>query len=183
MKKTGNCSIVVTTDLREGVTNTKDTNNKILHELWLIFFKDGKVDVTRTRKYVAKATKGLRIRVQGTSTAAMPVKNLRYDAKGECYVVYWNPETDDWYEITDKTEVVKKLSIILEEGDIPCYLLTTKTNYNESTATRNLPNAMWVDDAINALYDYDKDKYGDIITPPQKENRKVRQAIKGIPAI
>ena len=183
LKKNGNCSIVVTTDLREGVTNTKDTNNKILHELWMIFFKDGKVDVTRTKKYVAKNLKGLRIRVQGTSTAAMPVKNLRYDAKGECYVVYWNPETDDWFEITDSTEVVKKLSIVLEEGDIPCYLLTTKTNYNESTATRNLPNAMWVNDAINALYDYDKNRYGDIITPPQKENRKVRQAIKGIPAI
>ena len=174
LKPNGNCSIVVTTELREGVTNTKDTNDGLKHELWCLFFKDGKVDTTRTRKYVAVKEKGLRIRVQGTSTAAMPVKNLRYDAKGECYLVYWNPETDWWYDIDENTEKVSKLAIILEEGDIPCSLLTTKTNYNESTATRNLPNAMWVEDAINALYDANPTKYNDIITPKQKLNRKVR---------
>lgn len=183
LKTAGNCSIVVTTELREGVTNTKDTNDSIAHELWVIFFKNGKVNTALTKKYVAVKAKGLRIRVQGTSTAAMPVKNLRYDAKGECYVVYWNEETDWWFDIDENTEKVTQLAIAFEEGDIPCSLLTTKTNYNESTATRNLPNAMWVDDAMNALYDYNKEKYGDLLTPPQKKDRRVRQAIKGVPAI
>ena len=191
LKPNGNCSIVVTTDIRRGITSTSNISGSPTHnQVWFIYFKNGKVDAERSIKYVAKAEKGLRIRVQGTSTAAMPEKNLRYDAKGEVYAIKWNELAGDWYEINDENiaagyvSIVKKLAVVTQsKDDIPCKLVTTKTNYNESTATRNLPNALWVNDAINALYDNNPEKYGDILTPPQKVNRKVRQSINGVPAL
>ena len=191
LKPNGNCSIVVTTDIRRGITSTSNISGSPTHnQVWFIYFKNGKVDAERSIKYVAKAEKGLRIRVQGTSTAAMPEKNLRYDAKGEVYAIRWNELAGDWYEINDENiasgyvSIVKKLAVVTQsKDDIPCKLVTTKTNYNESTATRNLPNALWVNDAINALYDNNPEKYSDILTPPQKVNRKIRQSINGVPAL
>ena len=191
LKPNGNCSIVVTTDIRRGVTSTSNiAGSPEYNQVWFIYFKNGKVDVERSIKYVSKSKKGLRIRVQGTSTASMPEKNLRYDAKGEVYAIKWNELAGDWYEINEENitagyvSIVKKLAVVTQsKDDIPCKLVTTKTNYNESTATRNLPNALWVNDAINALYDNNPEKYGDILTPPQRTNRKVRQAINGVPAL
>lgn len=191
LKPNGNCSIVVTTDIRRGITSTSNiTGSPEYNQVWFIYFKDGKVDAERSIKYVAKTKNGLRIRVQGTSTASMPEKNLRYDSKGEVYAVKWDEIAGDWYEINEaniaagNVTIVKKLSVVTQsKDDIPCTLVTTKTNYNESTATRNLPNALWVNDAINALYDNHPEKYGDLLTPPQRANRKVRQTINGVPAL
>lgn len=191
LKPNGNCSIVVTTDIRRGITSTSNiTGSPDYNQVWFMYFKNGDVDDDRTIQYIAKDKKGLRTRVQGTSTAFMPEKNLRYDAKGEVYAVKWNKSEGDWYEINEaniaagNVTIVKKLAVVItSKDDIPCSLVTTKTNYNESTATRNLPNALWVDDAINALYDTYPGKYETLLTPPQRENRKVRQAINGTPAI
>ena len=189
LKPNGNCSIIVTTDLRSGVTSTSATTKK-LDELWLLFFKDGDYDYDRTVKYVSNEPGAVRVRVQGTSTAAMPKKNLRYDAKGSITKYKLDPLTQEWYIVEAD---LRKLDIKLyntseraqlEEGNdvaLPCTLLTTKTNYNESTATRNLPNALWVEDAIKYLGSLSD--YADILTPPQRANSKVRQAIDGQPAL
>lgn len=191
LKEKGNCSIVVTTDIRRGVTSTSNiTGSPEKNQLWLMYFKNGKVDSEKSVKYIAKAANGLRVRVQGTSTASMPEKNLRYDGRGDMYAIKWNDLAGDWYEVNDanieagNVTVTKKLAVVItSKDDIPCTLLTTKTNYNESTATRNLPNALWVNDAINALYDNNPTKYNDLLTPPQRANRKVRQTINGVPAL
>lgn len=192
LKENGNCSIVVTTDIREGITSTSATDSTRLQQLHLYFFKGGKVDADRSIKYVARFGGALRIRVQGTSTAAMPKKNLRYDGRIEdgIYAVKWNESANDWYEINEENiaaghvKLVKKLSIVINStDDIPCTLLTTKTNYNESTATRNLPNALWCNDAINALAKAYPEDYANLLTPPQKEDARVRQTINGVPAL
>ena len=150
------------------------------------------MDASRSIKYVARLAGALRIRVQGTSTAAMPKKNLRYDGRIEdgIYAIKWNEEADDWYEINEANisagyvKLVKKLSIVINStDDIPCTLLTTKTNYNESTGTRNLPNALWVNDAINALAKAYPEDYGTLLSPPQKVDARVRQTINGLPAL
>lgn len=190
LKTKGNCSIVVTTDLRRGITSTSASDGEKLQQLHLYYFKNGEVDTTRSVKFVATAGGTLRVRVQGTSTAAMPEKNLRYDARGNVYKVLWNPVANDWYEINDtniangNVTIVTKLDIVIDSPDnLPCSLLTTKTNYNESTATRNLPNALWVNDAINALAAADPTTYRELLTPPQRANAKVRQTINGVPAL
>lgn len=192
LKENGNCSLVVTTDIREGITSTSATDTTKKQELHLYFFANGKVDASRSIKYVARLAGALRIRVQGTSTAAMPKKNLRYDGRIEdgIYAIKWNEEADDWYEINEANisagyvKLVKKLSIVINStDDIPCTLLTTKTNYNESTGTRNLPNALWVNDAINALAKAYPEDYGTLLSPPQKVDARVRQTINGLPAL
>ena len=85
---------------------------------------------------------------------------------------------------------MKKISLYLRgnsETEIACELVTTKTNYNESTALRNLPEARWIEDAMNFL-STQRDGGGNLLfptmlTPPQRSNGKVRQAIDGVPAI
>ena len=197
LKTKGNCSLIVTTDLREGITDTGVSNSIDPQQLHIFYFKDGNVDADRSIKYIAKAGGGLRVRVQGTSTAAMPKKNLRYDGKGEMYACKWNGNADsnliDSYGFYLPTEeniaagnvkVVTKISVVINStDDIPCTLLTTKTNYNESTATRNLPNALWVNDAINALAASYPTEYPDLLTPPQRQDARVRQTINGLPAL
>lgn len=190
LKPKGNCSLIVTTDLREGITDTGTSDSIKLQELHIYYFKDGDVDADRSVKYIARAGGALRVRVQGTSTAAMPKKNLRYDGKGNMYACKWDAVEGAWYEPTEENiaagnvKEVTKLSVVINStDDIPCTLLTTKTNYNESTATRNLPNALWVNDAINALAAGYPAEYADLLTPPQRNDARVRQTINGVPAL
>ena len=186
--KTGSpCHIITTTDLRTGITNTSDWDQTKIQTLEIYCFRNGVIDTIRSVKYVATAPKGLRIRVQGTSTAAMKDKNLRYDARSVgCYEYRWSNDINNWVQVLvdGQPKIVTKFDIHLKEGgtDIGCSLLTTKTNYNESTATRNLPNALIVDDAINYLYD-NYAEYNDILSTPQIEERRIRQSIYGIPAL
>lgn len=181
------CAIIVTTDLRRGITDT-GVAAPGKHSIEIYYFRDGEIDETMSVKYAAAVDGGLRVRVQGTSTASMSEKNLRYDARsGGCYEYRWR--SGAWVQVshpedtTNNDNRVYKLAIcISSEDDIPCTLLTTKTNYNESTATRNLPMAMWTNDAINALAD-NYPEYKDLLTPPQQEDRRVRQTINGVPAV
>lgn len=213
----GTCNIIVNTyefDPNETSTSFVAPGKQ---ELELFFFKNGEVDTERSIKYVANKDGALRVRIQGTSTAFEFRKNERYDGRGKdnndlrLYVFHWsraayeaagsqNP-SDGWvgwdsttgtWSKTDGTSdlEVKKLTIYLRgnsETEIACELLTTKTNYNESTALRNLPEARWIEDAMKFLANQ-RDGGGNLLfptmlTPPQRSNSKVRQAIDGVPAI
>lgn len=199
----GACNIIVNTyefDPNETSTNVVAPGKQ---ELEMFFFKNGEVDTERSIKYAANDDGALRVRIQGTSTAFEYRKNMRYDGRGKdnnnlrLIVYHWsqaayeaagsqNP-SDGW--VATGTEV-KKLSIYLRgdaQTEIACELLTTKTNYNESTALRNLPEARWIEDAMNFLA-IQRDGGGNLLfptmlTPPQRINSKVRQAIDGVPAI
>lgn len=213
----GTCNILVTTyDFAPEVTDTSFVAPG-KQELELFFFKNGNVDTARSVKYAANKEGALRKRPQGTSTVFEFRKNDRYDGRGKdsndlrLYVYHWsatayeaagsqNP-SDGWvgwdaqaetWSKTDGTSdmEVKKLSIYLRgdsQTEIACELLTTKTNYNESTALRNLPEARWIDDAMRFLATQ-RDGNGNllfptILTPPQRTDSRVRQAIDGVPAI
>ena len=213
----GTCNIIVNTyEFPPSETSTSVVAPG-KQELELFFFKNGEVDTERSIKYVANKDGALRMRIQGTSTAFEFRKNNRYDGRGKdsndlrLYVFHWSKEvyeaagsqnpSDGWvgwdsttgtWSKTDGTSdlEVKKLTIYLRgnsETEIACELLTTKTNYNESTALRNLPEARWIDDAMRFLATQ-RDGGGNllfptILTPPQRSNSKVRQAIDGVPAI
>lgn len=186
------CAIVVTSDIREGVTDTKACDAKE-QELAIYRFKNGVIDEELSVRFVsvadATAKKGLRVRVQGTSTRLMPVKNLRYDVNKACAGYRtdryrWDNASGGWV-LAERG--VQALAIHIQSGDNACTLLTTKTNYNESTATRNLPNARFTEDATRYLGTLTDGQggllYPQLLTPPQKEDANIRQAIDGVPAI
>ena len=192
----GTCNIIVNTYTFDPSVTDTDVYPEGRQELELFFFKNGEVDTSRSVKYVGENTKDLRVRIQGTSTAMEYRKNMRYDCKGTVKVYRWSKElyeaagsnnpSDGWYYVEDKT----KLAIYIR-GDATtenaCKLLTVKTNYNESTATRNLPMARWIDDAMRFLSTR-TDGSGNLmfpamLTPPQRTDTKVRQAIDGVPAV
>lgn len=193
----GTCNIIVNTYTFDPSVNDTDQYPSGHQELSLLFFRNGECDEKRTIKYVGEKSKDLRVRIQGTSTASEYRKNMRYDCKGTCKVYRWskalyeeqggnNPD-DGWY---DTGETVTKLAIYLrgdKNTENACSLLTVKTNFNESTATRNLPMAKWTDNAMRYLSTV-KDAAGDLmfpqlLTPPQRLDSKVRQCIDGLPAI
>lgn len=192
----GALNIIVNTHEFDPSISDTDTIATGQQELELFFFKNGEVDTDRSVKYVGINTKDLRVCIQGTSTAYEWRKNMRYDSKGTVKEYRWSKEayeasgsvnpSDGWVYKED----VKKLQIYLR-GDSTtenaCKLLTVKTNYNESTSTRNLPMARWSDDAMRYLSTV-KDGDGNlvfpnILTPPQKADSKVRQCIDGVPAV
>lgn len=192
----GTCNIIVNTHTFDPSVTDTDVYPEGQQELELFFFKNGEVDTSRSVKYVGEKTKDLRVRIQGTSTAMEYRKNMRYDCKGTVKVYRWSKEqyeaggsnnpSDGWYYVEDK----KKLAIYVrgdETTENACKLLTVKTNYNESTATRNLPMARWIDDAMRFLSTR-TDGSGNLmfpamLTPPQRTDAKVRQAIDGVPAV
>lgn len=192
----GTCNIIVNTYTFDPSVNDTDQYPSGQQELSLIFFRNGECDESRTIKFVGEKSKDLRVRIQGTSTASEYRKNMRYDCKGTCKVYRWSKELyeaqggnnpdDGWYYEKDVT----KLAIFLhgdKDTENACSLLTVKTNYNESTATRNLPMAKWTDDVMRYLSTV-KDASGEllypnILTPPQKADSKVRQCIDGLPAV
>jgi len=192
----GTCNIIVNTHTFDPSVTDTDVYPTGRQELELFFFRNGECDTSRSVKYVGEGTRDLRVRIQGTSTAAEYRKNMRYDAKGTVKVYRWNRDlyeaggsinpSDGWYYVEDKT----KLAIYVrgdKNTENACKLLTVKTNYNESTSTRNLPMARWIDDAIRYLSSV-RDSggnllYPDILTPPQRTDVKVRQAIDGVPAV
>lgn len=213
----GTCNIVVDTHEFDPNVNQTDVVAPGKQELSLYFFRNGDVDTTRSVKYVANKDGALRTRIQGTSTAFEFRKNKRHDGRGkdsndlrlmefrwsrEAYEaggssnpedgwVGWDAASGTWSK-TDGTSdrLVKKMAIYLRGNsstENACSLLTTKTNYNESTATRNLPSARWIDDAIRYLATQRDGNgnllYPDILTPPQRSDSKVRQAIDGLPAV
>ena len=199
----GACNIIVNTyefDPNETSTSVVAPGKQ---ELEMFFFKNGEVDVDRSIKYAANEDGALRVRIQGTSTAFEFRKNMRYDGRGKDnnnlrLIVYrWSKEAyeaagsqnpSDGWVATGNT--AKKLKIYLRgdaQTEIACELLTTKTNYNESTALRNLPEARWIEDSMKFLANQ-RDGGGNLLfptmlTPPQRSNSKVRQAIDGVPAI
>lgn len=192
----GTCNIIVNTHTFDPSQTDTDAYPTGQQELELFFFKNGDVDVSRSVKYVGENTKDLRVRIQGTSTAMEFRKNMRYDCKGTVKVYRWSRElyeaggsqnpSDGWYYVENKT----KLAIFVRGNsstENACKLLTVKTNYNESTATRNLPMARWIDDAIRYLANVkdgnNNPLFPDILTPPQQLDAKVRQAIDGVPAV
>lgn len=195
-KVEGTCNIIVNTHTFDPSIQSTDVYPSGQQELELFFFRNGAVDTARSVKYVGENDKDLRVRIQGTSTASEYRKNMRYDSKGTVKVYRWSQElyeaggsqnpSDGWYYVESTT----KLAIYLR-GDSStenaCKLLTVKTNYNESTATRNLPMARWVDDAIRYLSTQRDGNgnllYPDLLTPPQRSDTKVRQAIDGLPAV
>ena len=194
----GSCNLIVNTHEFDPAVTDTDAYPTGQQELELFFFRNGDVDTSRSMKYVGVNTKDLRVRIQGTSTAMEYRKNMRYDCKGTVKVYRWSRElyeaggsinpSDGWYYVEDKT----KLAIFMR-GDATtekaCTLLTTKTNYNESTATRNLPMARWIDDAMRYLATVRDGNnnlmFPQLLTPPQKADASgaVRQAIDGLPAI
>lgn len=193
----GTCNIIVNTHTFDPSINDTDTYPTGKQELSLLFFRNGECDESRTIKYVGEKSKDLRVRIQGTSTASEYRKNMRYDCKGTVKVFRWSKELyeaqggnnpdDGWY---DTGETLTKLKIFLrgdKNTENACSLLTVKTNYNESTATRNLPMAKWTDDAMRYLAQQ-KDADGEplfpqLLTPPQRSDSKVRQCIDGLPAV
>jgi hypothetical protein len=185
----GTLNILVNTYTFPPEETSTDTIAPGQQELELFFFKNGKVDTDRSIKYVGKNNKDLRVRIQGTSTAFEYRKNMRYDVKGTVQVYRWSEEaykaagslnpSDGWVYKEDRT----KLNLYIRGNkttENACKILTTKTNYNESTSTRNLPMAKWSEDAMRYLSQHG---YPDILTPPQKADSKIRQCIDGIPAV
>ena len=192
----GTCNIIVNTHTFDPAITDTDVYPSGQQELELFFFKNGDVDTERSVKYVGENTKDLRVRIQGTSTASEYRKNMRYDCKGTVKVYRWSRDlyeaagsvnpSDGWYYVEDKT----KLAIYMRGNsstENACKLLTTKTNFNESTATRNLPMARWIDDAMRFLATVRDGSnnlmFPSMLTPPQRSDSKVRQAIDGLPAI
>lgn len=193
----GTCNIIVNTHTFDPAVTDTDVYPDGRQELELFFFRNGDVDTSRSVKYVGENSKDLRVRIQGTSTAMEFRKNMRYDCKGTVKVYRWSKElyeaagsnnpSDGWY---DTGETSKKLAIYIRGDKLTenaCKLLTVKTNYNESTATRNLPMARWIDDAMRYLATRtdgdDNLLFPDMLTPPQRTDAKVRQAIDGLPAV
>ena len=213
----GTCSIIVNTYEYDPTVTDTGVEAPGIQELELFFFRNGAVDTSRTVKYSAKAAGDLRVRIQGTSTAFEFRKNMRYDGRGkndnskrvleyrwsmEAYVaggsmnpddgwVGWDSEAATWSRTDGTTDKEQKKLAIYLRGDATtekaCTLLTVKTNYNESTATRNLPMARWIDDAMRHLatrVDGEGNPlFPTILTPPQRTDTKVRQAIDGLPAV
>lgn len=200
----GTCNIIVNTHEFNPAISSTDEYPLGQQELELFFFRNGEVDTTRSVKYVGLEDGALRVRIQGTSTASEFRKNMRYDGKKNLKKYRWSSDlyenggsinpSDGWYEVDatqeDALESKKKMYIYLRgtrATENPCTLLTVKTNYNESTSLRNLPMARWVDDAMRHLSTV-RDGGGNllfpnILTPPQRNDVKTRQAIDGLPAV
>ena len=160
----------------------------------------GEIDPVRTVLYEGDAGR-LRIRRQGTSTAASTYGNVRLDARGELRKHAWDEQAQAFS--TEYTTVTNLAFRVNNTDDKPCKVVTIKKNPNESTQARNLPISKMYEDFARYLAGLpDTDAYLPLLTPPQQAelaairqenpsltkaeaiaNIRTRQCIDGIPAV
>ena len=152
-------------------------------------------------------TKGaLRLRRQGTSTADGTKGNIRWDLRANCIIRKFNSNNQTFYggDIDGENVFIAgkkaELFYIPNINAAPCFIVTAKKNVNESTHTRNVPTARWVEACTRALAT--DPNYIDVLTPPQRAELetikkvyptlsnqeqiakiKTRQTIDGIPSL
>ena len=109
------------------------------------------------------------IKVQGTSSAAYPIKNIRtkYKQMKDPYSSY----KFEWYD--DNGDAIKKYLVTLTDG-IPANYFTYKVDFASSEGANNVELVRLYNDAC---------KKASILTPPQKQDPKVRVGIDGYPII
>ena len=101
------------------------------------------------------------MRIQGTSSTKYPRKNYRlYLAKGE------SPT------LTVNGQVISSHKYAMRANSIPMNLFCLKADYSDSSMTMNTGGAKLFDNIMRQL---------GLLTPPQRYDSKIRQAIDGIP--
>lgn len=146
--------------------------------------------------FISGSNNTLRLRRQGTSTAAATKGNIRVDLRGNCNYYVWDDELEGFNPVP--TTKGKKAKIWKINNCMPCYLLTCKKNPNDSTQARNLPTAKWVEESCRALAE--DVTYNDCLTYSQQvelksltdlgierteavHQIKTRQCIDGFPSV
>lgn len=102
--------------------------------------------------------------VQGTSSSVYPVKNIRIKFKAK-------DKDPNFFWINDNGDTIKKFPITYP-GGIGANYFTFKVDYASSEGANNVELTKLYNDASIAL---------GILTPPQRQNLKVRVGIDGFP--
>ncbi|MBQ8969153.1 MAG: hypothetical protein IJ064_05425 [Bacteroidaceae bacterium] len=127
------------------------------------------------------------IRIQGTSSTKYPWKNIRiYLTKGPftaakpCKIIYggvtyeqsYNAAKDKWQLLSADGKEFKGYALRGSGNSIEQAVLCAKTDFVDSSLVLNTGGAILYDNTMRSL---------DLLTPPQKYDSRVRQAIDGIP--
>ena len=102
--------------------------------------------------------------VQGTSSSVYPVKNIRIKFKAK-------DKDPNFFWINDNGDTIKKFPITYP-GGIGANYFTFKVDYASSEGANNVELVKLYNDASIAM---------GILTPPQRQNLKVRVGIDGFP--
>ena len=102
--------------------------------------------------------------VQGTSSSVYPVKNIRIKFKAK-------DKDPNFFWINDNGDTIKKFPITYP-GGIGANYFTFKVDYASSEGANNVELTKLYNDASIAM---------GILTPPQRQNLKVRVGIDGFP--
>ena len=105
---------------------------------------------------------GVKIGIQGTSSAGYPIKNWKFKLKKG--IVYSNKKDASGNPVTD-------VGFPLHEGQIPTKTICWKADFASSENANNVVLAMLYNDLC--VYK----------TPPQEEDARIRQGIDGFPSV
>ena len=105
---------------------------------------------------------GVKIGIQGTSSAGYPIKNWKFKLKKG--IVYTNWKDEDGEAMTD-------VGFPIHEGEMPTKTICWKADFASSENANNVVLAKFYNDLC--VYK----------TPAQQDNAKIRQGIDGFPAV
>lgn len=105
---------------------------------------------------------GVKIGIQGTSSAGYPIKNWKFKLKKG--ITYTNRKDDDGEYVTD-------VGFPIHEGQLPTKTICWKADFASSENANNVVLAKFYNDLC--VYK----------TPPQEADARIRQGIDGFPAV